>query len=145
MKKCVKEVIASLCSVTSYTTLNRPFVSLDADRNRLSGGSTYKINLPASGSAANFWIISIYNNEKNSSHYQKGHPLSSIGSLNKLNYNEDGSVNIYFGPELPKGVLKSNYLKTVSNKAWFFLLRHYSTAPTLDNQAWRAGDCEKIK
>ncbi|NOR80643.1 MAG: DUF1214 domain-containing protein [Methyloprofundus sp.] len=145
MRKWAKKIIASLRPVTSYTSVDSPVVSYDTGRNQLSGDSCYKLKLPANVSAANFWIISIYNNGKNSSDYQNAHPLSSIGSLNKLNYNEDGSVDIYFGPELPKGVLKSNYLKTVSNKAWFYLLRHYSTVPTLDSQTWRAGDCEKIK
>ena len=107
------------------------------------------INLqPANVSAANFWIITIcndYNNGKNSTDYQNAHPLSSIGSLNKLNYNEDDTVDLYFSPELPKGVLKSNYLKTVPGTAWLFQLRHYSTAPTLASQTWRAGEFEKIK
>ena len=145
MRKWAKKIIASLRSVTSYTSVDSPVVSYDTDRNQLSGDSCYKLKLPANVSAANFWIISIYNNGKNSSDYQNAHPLSSIGSLNKLNYNEDGSVDIYFGPELPKGVLTSNYLKTVPGKAWFSQLRYYSTAPTLASQTWRAGVFEKIR
>lgn len=38
--------------------------------------------LPASVSAANFWIINIDYNGENSSDYQSGDPLSFIGLLN---------------------------------------------------------------
>ena len=130
MRKLTKKIIASLRSVTSYTSADSPVVAYDTDRNQLSSGSTYKLNLPANVSAANFWIISIDNNGKNNSEFQKGHSLSSIDSFSKLNYNKDGTIDLYFGPEPPKGVLKSNYLKTEPGKAWFFptsLLQYCTT------------------
>jgi hypothetical protein len=80
----------------------------------------------------------------NASGLQNGQPFPSIGSLDKLQYNDDESVDLYFGPELPEGVPASNWRRTVPGKGWFVLFRLYSpTQPFFDN-SWRPGDFEKI-
>ena len=89
-----------------------PFAYRDADGNHLSGGSSYKLHLPPDVPAANFWSVTLYDG-KNASGLQNGQPFPSIGSIDKLKYNEDGSVDLYFGPELPDGAHESNYLRTV--------------------------------
>lgn len=42
--------------------------------------------------------------------------------FNKKISNKDGSVDIYFGPNSPKGK-EANWIQTISNKGWFCLLR----------------------
>jgi hypothetical protein len=82
-----------------------PFAYRDADGDYLSGGSTYKLNgFQGPVPAANFWSITLYD-AANASGLQNGQPFPSIGSLDKLKYNDDESVDLYFGPELPKGCL----------------------------------------
>ncbi|MBL0380111.1 MAG: DUF1254 domain-containing protein, partial [Desulfofustis sp. PB-SRB1] len=120
-----------------------PFAYRDADGDYLSGGSTYKLNIPGPVPAANFWSITLYD-AANASGLQNGQPFPSIGSLDKLQYNDDESVDLYFGPELPEGVPASNWRRTVPGKGWFVLFRLYSpTQPFFDN-SWRPGDFEKI-
>jgi hypothetical protein len=121
-----------------------PFAYRDADDNYLSGGSGYKLHMPANIPAANFWSITLYD-ASNSSGLDNGQPFPSIGSLDDLEYNDDGSIDLYFAPELPAGVQENNWLRTVPGKGWFTLLRLYSPTQTFFDQTWKPGDFEKIK
>jgi hypothetical protein len=121
-----------------------PFAYKDAAGNYLSGEASYKLHLPPNVPAANFWSVTLYDAE-NASGLQNGQPFPSIGSLDNLKYNDDKSVDLYFGPKLPDGAPKSNYLRTVPGKGWFTLLRLYSPKKAFFDQTWRPGDFEKIK
>ena len=105
--------------------------------------SAYRLHLPLNVPAANFWPVTVYDAE-NASGLKNGQPFPSIGSLSNLKYNQDGSVDLYFGPELPEGALESNYLRTVPGKGWFTLLRLYSPTESFFDQSWRPDDFEKI-
>ncbi len=60
-----------------------------------------------------------------------------------LEYNEDGSVDFYFGPNLPEGVLVSNFTKTVPGEGWFTYFRFYApTQPYFDGD-WELPDIMK--
>jgi hypothetical protein len=120
-----------------------PFAYRDADGDYLSGGSTYKLNIPGPVPAANFWSITLYD-AANASGLQNGQPFPSIGSLDKLKYNDDESVDLYFGPELPEGVPATNWRRTVPGKGWFVLFRLYSPTQPFFDDSWRPGDFEKI-
>jgi hypothetical protein len=120
-----------------------PFAYRDADENYLSGGSSYRLNIPGPVPAANFWSVTLYD-ASNASGLDNGQPFPSIGSLDDLKYNEDGSVDLYFGPVLPDGAPESNWLKTIPGKGWFTLFRLYSPTQPFFDQTWRPGDFEKI-
>ncbi|MFC1836231.1 DUF1254 domain-containing protein [Thermodesulfobacteriota bacterium] len=120
-----------------------PFAYRDAAGDYLSGGSMYRLHIPPNVPAANFWSVTLYDAE-NASGLKNGQPFPSVGSLDKLKYNDDGSVDLYFGPKLPKGAPKSNWLKTVPGKGWFTLFRLYSPTKPFFDQTWRPGDFEKI-
>ena len=62
----------------------------------------------------------------------------------KLDYNEDGSVDLYFGPTAPEGK-EANWIQTVPNKAWFVLLRLYGPLETWFDKTWEPGDFELMK
>jgi hypothetical protein len=121
-----------------------PFAYRDGDGNHLSGGSSYRLHIPAKVPAANFWSVTLYDAE-NASGLKNGQPFPSIGSLDELKYNDDGSVDLYFGPKLPSGAPKSNYLRTVPGKGWFTLFRLYSPTKKFFDKSWRPDDFEKIK
>ena len=120
-----------------------PFAYKDSNGNYLSGSSTYKLTMPANIPAANFWSVTLYD-AANSSGLDNGQPFPSIGSLDDLKYNEDGSIDLYFGPELPDGAPESNWLRTVPEKGWFTLLRLYSPTEAFFDQTWRPGDFQKM-
>ncbi len=121
-----------------------PFAYHDADGNFLSGDGSYRLHVPADVPVANFWSVTLYD-ASNSSGLQNGQPYPSIGSLNDLQYNDDGSVDLYFGPELPDGAQESNWRRTVPGKGWFVLFRLYSPTQSFFDQTWRPDDFVKIQ
>ena len=120
-----------------------PFAYKDAEGNYLSGGTSYRLHLPPDVPAENFWSVTLYDAET-ASGVQNGQPFPSIGSNDDLAYNEDGSVDLYFGPEPPDGAPETNFLRTVPEKGWFTLMRLYSPGEAFFDQSWRPGDFEKL-
>jgi hypothetical protein len=121
-----------------------PFAYRDVDGDFLLGSRSYKLHVPAKVPAANFWSITLYD-ASNASGLKNDQSFPSIGSLDSLKYNDDGSVDLYFGPKRPEDVPESNWRRTVPGKGWFVLFRLYSpTAPFFDG-SWRPGDFEKTE
>ena len=58
--------------------------------------------------------------------------------------NEDGSYDIYFGPEAPKGK-ESNWVQTVPGKGWNTIFRLYGPLESWFDQTWRPGEIELVK
>jgi hypothetical protein len=115
----------------------------DGDGDPLSGGSSYRLNLPASIPAANFWSVTLYEAE-NASGLANGQPFPSLGSRDKPAANVDGSTDIYLGPTAPAGK-QGNWLATVPGKGYFAILRLYSPTEAAINKSWKPGDIEKAK
>ena len=57
--------------------------------------------------------------------------------------NADGTVDIYVGPEPPKGK-ESNWLGTVEGDGIFFIFRFYGPEKALADKTWQLNDFEKI-
>ena len=67
-----------------------------------------------------------------------------VGSLTEgLKKNQDGSLDVYFGPKAPKGE-ETNWLPTVANKRFFLLFRFYGTKPAVFDQSWQLNDVQKL-
>lgn len=120
-----------------------PFAYRDAAGEFLSGGRSYRLRLPAEVPAANFWSVTLYD-ATNASGLDNGQPFPSLGSLDDLHYNKDGSVDLFFGPALPEGAPESNWLATVPGKGWFTLFRLYSPTEAFFDQTWRPHDFEQL-
>jgi hypothetical protein len=74
----------------------------DSNGTPLSGGSNYRVRLPANIPAGNFWSMTLYEAE-NASGLANGQPFPSLGSRDTPAQNADGSTDIYFGPIAPAG------------------------------------------
>jgi len=115
----------------------------DAAGAELSGGSDYRLTLPANIPAANFWSVTLYEAE-NASGLANGQPFPSLGSRDKPVANADGTTDIYLGPKAPKGKAR-NWLATVPGKGYFVILRLYGpTEAALDN-SWKPSDIQRSK
>jgi hypothetical protein len=64
-------------------------------------------------------------------------------SNDKLIYNKDGSVDLYFGPKAPKGK-EANWIQTVPEKAWFVLFRVYGPLPLWFDKTWQLNNFESV-
>ncbi len=118
----------------------------DQNGNVLKGAETYRLHLPANVPAKHFWSIVLYDTMTRSQ-LQTQQPFPSINSnrdKERLVYNDDGSIDLYFAPEPPEGK-EANWIQTVPGKAWFTVLRLYGPLQPWFDQSWKPGDIEKIK
>lgn len=115
--------------------------TVDGNNDRLDGARTYRLQLPADIPAANFWSLVAYDPQTRSE-LQTNQPWPSRNSMrDALTYNEDGTIDIVFGPDRPER-LASNWIQTVPGKGWFTLLRLYGPLEPWFNGSWKPGDIE---
>jgi hypothetical protein len=126
---------------------NYAFATEDNAGDFLDGNKSYKVTLPANAPAKDFWSVVVYDPQTRSELQIPGgskYP-SKNNKRDKLVYNKDGSVTLYFGPNLPKGAPETNYTETVPGKAWFVLLRLYGPLQPWFDRTWKPSDFELIK
>jgi hypothetical protein len=116
----------------------------DANGKWLSGEHSYKINLPKDVPANMFWSLTAYDNETRSLiQNDLGRPL--VGTVHGAKPSKDGSFDVYFGPKLPAGVAKENWVQTKPGMGWFVYLRLYGPEQPWFDKKWVPGDVEKVK
>ena len=115
--------------------------TVDGSGNALQGANRYRLQLPPDVPAKDFWSIVAYDPQTRSE-LQTGQRFPSRNNeRDDLRYNDDGSVDIYFGPEPPSGY-ENNWIETVPGKGWFVILRLYGPLDSWFDQTWRPGDIE---
>ncbi len=58
--------------------------------------------------------------------------------------NEDGSVDVYFGPKSPVEQ-EANWVSTTPDRKWFAMFRFYGPEKSLFAKSWKMTDIEKVK
>lgn len=120
--------------------------AVDSNANYLDGSRTYKCTLPAGIPEANFWSITLYDNQTRSM-LQTPQRFPRAGSQSYPTpaavANDDGSTDIYFGPDAPVGK-ESNWIQTIPGKGWFTVLRLYSPLQPFFDKTWQAGEITPI-
>ncbi len=96
----------------------------DKDGNRLDGGKSYRLHVPANVPAATFWSLTIYDTATRSM-LQNPSGDAAHSSYDKLKTNADGSIDLYFGPKAPAGQ-ESNWTETVPGKGFYPMFRFYT-------------------
>ena len=114
---------------------------VDGSGANLSGGSSYRLRLPADIPAANFWSVTLYEAE-NGSGLANGQPFPSLGSRDMPAQTADGGTDLYFGPTPPAGKA-GNWLATVPGRGYFVVLRLYGPTAAAIDKSWKPGDIEK--
>ncbi len=113
-----------------------PWAALDAKGERLDGGKTYRLRLPANVPVADFWSVIVYDTQTRSM-LQTDQKAPSVSSQGKgLKTNADGSVDVWFGPKAPVG-FENNWVQTIPGKGWFTILRLYGPLEPWFNKTWR--------
>jgi hypothetical protein len=109
------------------------------------GGSSYKLHLPKGIPAENFWAVTLYAAPTAAGVDKPGQLIPSLSSQQDLKYNQDGSIDLYFGPDLPQGGARSNYIGTNKGEGYFVIIRLYSPGQPYFDKTWKPDDIVKIK
>ena len=113
---------------------------LDSEGNALDGSNTYKVHLPPNIPAKDFWSFTLYDNQTRAM-LQTDERFPGLSSVEKTPPvpNEDGSYDIYFGPESPEG-MENNWIQSIPNKGWNMLFRLYGPLEPWFDKSWRPSD-----
>ena len=118
-------------------------LSLDRNGDWMDGGKNYKLNVPANVPVRDFWSVEVY--DVDTAGWLRGVEHSGRDSSESaLKRNQDGSVDIYFGPKPPEGK-KSNWIPTLSGKRWFMLFRFYGPNKAVFDKSFQLNDIDLIE
>ena len=129
---------ASLGPSSFYIIANR-----DANGEILNGNDTYRLTIAGDAPARDFWSIIAY------SALTKGfiRDAKTVGfssrEMESLNVNDDGSVDVYFAPEAPKG-WESNWIPTQPGRRFFLIFRFYGPEKGVYDGSYELNDIERI-
>lgn len=116
----------------------------DADGQWLDGARNYHLRVPADPPAKLFWSATVYDIATRcliDNPQQRG----DRGSRDELRYNDDGSVDLYFGPEPPAGPeSEANWVQTLPGRHWFSYFRFYGPLEPYFDRSWRLGDITAV-
>ena len=116
----------------------------DSKGRPFDGSKTYRVHLPPDVPARQFWAFTLYNVQTRSM-LQTDQPFPEISSNDpKLQQNQDGSFDIYFGPEPPRGK-EGNWVQTVPGMGWHMLFRLYGPEQSWFDNSWRPGEVELMR
>ena len=116
----------------------------DADDKALMGGNNYKLHVGPNPPAANFWSVTVYDIENRliiRNEIKRSDRSSRTEGLIK---NDDGSVDIYFGPTAPEGK-EVNWVQTNKGQSFFVYLRLYGPEQAYFDQTFPMSKIEKVK
>lgn len=118
-------------------------VTFDANGKPLEGDKNYKFHLPPNIPAGNFWSVIVYDSLTKLM-IQTDQPWPSVHSNSrKLAVNQDGSVDIFFGPRAPVGI-ECNWLQTLPGEGWYMIFRLYDPLEAWINKTWKCGEIEEV-
>ncbi|MBW1768672.1 MAG: DUF1254 domain-containing protein, partial [Deltaproteobacteria bacterium] len=109
----------------------------------LDGSNLYKLNVPKDAPVELFWSITLYDFETRSQ-VQNVTNKAALSSYDDLKYNDDGSVDLHFGPKAPKGY-ESNWVQTLPGRGWWVWFRFYSPKEAFFDKSWQLKDFERVK
>jgi hypothetical protein len=114
----------------------------DDNGDLLDGGKSYRIHIPANIPVKMFWSVCAYDEYERT--FIEGTDVVMIGSQEPgYEINDDGTVDVYFGPTAPKGKEK-NWVETKPGRVWFSYFRFFGpTEPFLD-KTWKLPDFEPL-
>ena len=112
----------------------------DSDGNWLDGSKNYRLHVGANVPVEDFWSVMVYDAETRSMIVNNQVPGRDSNA--ELKTNKDGSVDLYFGPNPPKG-LESNWIKTVPKKGFFLYFRAYGPKKEFFDLSWKLDDLEQ--
>ena len=121
-----------------------PFTARDAKGDFLNGSNTYKLRVPPNAPAALFWAVTAYN-VTDGTMPETDQLMPSTNGYYDIPKQQDGSIEIWFGPEKPKDVVDAAFIKTIPDRNFLVTLRLYGAEDAFYDQTWKPDDVVKVK
>jgi len=115
----------------------------DKEDNSFDGKSTYRLHVSPHAPVKQYWSATVYDRATHAfirNQSRLGRSSQSPGLIK----NEDGSVDIYFGPKVPAGK-EPHWVPTSADGQFEVLFRLYGPEKAYFDKTWKLGDIEKIK
>jgi hypothetical protein len=116
---------------------------VDREGQPFDGAKSYRLRVPPNPPAKLFWSVTVYDIDTRVLIQNPARKPDRV-SLEDLDKNADGSVDLYLSPTSPKGHEK-NWIQTVPGRAWFTFLRLYGPLEPYYDRSWALPDIEMVK
>ena len=100
--------------------------------------------MPADPPAKLFWSATVYDVDTRcliDNDQQRGDRGSRDADLVA---NDDGSVDLYFGPDAHRRAARSNWVQTIPGRHWFSYFRFYGPLEPYFDRTWKLGDITPV-
>jgi hypothetical protein len=115
----------------------------DSQGDWLDGSRNYRLTVPPNPPVKDFWSVTVYDARTRS---MIDNPQGKSGRdsyQESIHKNDDGSVDLYFGPKPPAGH-EDNWVQTLPGVGFFVYFRWYGPLDAYFDQSWRLPDIERI-
>ncbi|BHH82404.1 DUF1254 domain-containing protein [Desulforhopalus sp. 52FAK] len=112
--------------------------------NALMGENNYSLHIEPNPPAALFWSITVYDIANHLIIQNETRRADLSSRSEQLVTNSDGSVDLYFGPEAPKGK-ENNWIQSNKGESFFVYLRLYGPEQAYFDQTYPMNKIQKIK
>jgi hypothetical protein len=116
----------------------------DSEGRAFDGGKNYTLRVPPNPPAGQFWNVTLYDTDTRSFILTKERKAALSARSEGLQVNSDGSIDLYFGPEAPKGK-ENNWVPTSPGRSWFVYFRLYAPLQPYFERSWPLPDIELVE
>jgi hypothetical protein len=106
------------------------------------GGKTYRLHVPPKAPVEQYWSVTAYDRESHALIKNVKRPSRS-SQIPDMQKNDDGSVDLYFGPRAPDGK-EPNWIPTDPHRGFELMLRVYGPTREFFDRKWVLPDVERI-
>jgi hypothetical protein len=114
----------------------------DRDGNWLDGSRNYRLRVPPNPPVKDFWSVVVYDAETRSM-IANDQGVSSRNSYQQFAANDDGSIDLHFGPEAPEGK-EDQWVQTNPSVGFFLYFRWYGPLEPYFDKTWKLDDVELV-
>ena len=115
----------------------------DSNGEWLDGSLNYRLRIPPDAPMKQFWSATVYS-QATRCLINNGTERADRSSRHDLVTNEDGSVDLYFGPDSAPEGMENNFVKTNAGEGFFVYLRLYAPLEPYFEKLWPLPDIEKL-
>lgn len=114
----------------------------DGDGELFDSARTYRMPVPAGVPVSQYWSVTMY--DADSHGFIRGNTKYSVSSQTSgLVTNDDGTVDVYFGPRALPGH-EANFIETGNSTGFELMFRFYGVGPEVLAKQWSLRDAERL-